>query len=135
MNFTKKELHQRALEERATKLEKDVIYHLLSRYDDYTDIRDHIKEIIGHGCQSGIVSSLIYYCDTVSFYYKHSVEINHLLHEYMREIGSFDLKYVFGDKWDETDPLILHTTNQNILAWFGFEETLYKLALEWEIEL
>jgi hypothetical protein len=35
---------------------------------------------------------------------------------------------LFGDKWDKNDPLALDTQNQNLLAWFGFEEMAFKLA-------
>ena len=28
---------------------------------------------------------------------------------------------LFGDKWNNDDPLALDAMNQNLLAWFGFE--------------
>lgn len=39
---------------------------------------------------------------------------------------------MFGDKWDEEDPLAQNTFNQNLLAWFGFEETLREVAMNFE---
>jgi hypothetical protein len=35
---------------------------------------------------------------------------------------------LFGDKWDKTDPLARDSGNQNLLAWFGFEETARMIA-------
>lgn len=134
MILNKVNLHKRALDENATALEKDVIYHLLNRNNDYNNIEDCIKEILEHGCISGCVSTLIYYTDTVSFFYKHKEEINKLLYNILEEAGTYNISKVFKN-WDETDPLCTQIPNQNLLAWFGFEETLYRLALEWEVEL
>ena len=39
---------------------------------------------------------------------------------------------LFGNKWDKEDPLGRDDYNQNLLAWFGFEETLRKLGYEFE---
>ena len=39
---------------------------------------------------------------------------------------------IFGKKWDDEDPLAYYDYNQNLLAWFGFEETLRKLGYEFE---
>ncbi len=78
------------------------------------------------GCQSGMVSELIYYSDTVEFYKKYQEEINTLLAETIEEIGS-NPSDVFGDKWDKTDPLAVEEGNQNLLAWFAFEETANRL--------
>ena len=42
---------------------------------------------------------------------------------------------LFGDKWETDDPMALATFNQNLLAWFGFEETARRMAdaLGWEV--
>lgn len=133
--ITKKFLHLNAL--KGTSLQKDVISHVLSRFDDYKDITTHIQEILEHGCISGIVSELVYYEDTVSFYYKHKEEINALLYNCMKEVGEYNLSHIFCNRylqWDIEDPLALETHNQNLLAWFGFEETLYNFAIDWGIE-
>ena len=39
---------------------------------------------------------------------------------------------IFGDKWDKEDPLAAEDFNQNLLAWFGFEETLRKIGYNFE---
>ena len=92
-------------------------------YDDYNPLDD----LLQHGCQSGMVSHLIYYSDTVSFYTRYQVEINDLLSEMLEEIG-VSINELFGDKWDSKDPLARDTFNQNLLAWFGFEETASRLS-------
>jgi hypothetical protein len=78
------------------------------------------------GCQSGMISELIYYSDTVKFYKKYQEEINTLLAETIEEIRN-NPSDVFGDKWDKTDPLAVEEGNQNLLAWFVFEEIANRL--------
>ena len=39
---------------------------------------------------------------------------------------------LFGDKWDKEDPLAQDDYNQNLLAWFGFEETLRNIGYNFE---
>ena len=47
--------------------------------DGYTK-QEAIDELMAHGCQSGIVSSLIYYIDTTKFFEDHKAEISEMLH-------------------------------------------------------
>ena len=42
---------------------------------------------------------------------------------------------LFGGKWDGEDIFAEETTNQNLLAWFGFEETARNLAGRNDIEV
>ena len=85
-----------------------------------------------HGCVSGIVSELIYYSDTLKFYKKYKDEINSLLSELMQSMGCYSLIDIFGKNFDEEDPLIIDTHNQNLMAWFGFEETLRNIGNHFE---
>lgn len=132
MKLTLKSLMIRKLE--STALERAVIDNLIYRINDYKDIATYIKEVLEHGCGSGIVSDLIYYHDTLAFYEKHKEEINSLLYERLREVGEYDLSKAFRS-WEEEDPLAIEVHNQNLLAWFGFEECLFRLAWEWGIEI
>ena len=86
-----------------------------------------LDDLLQHGCQSGMVSELIYYKDTTEFYEKHREEISTLLAEIMDDSGLSPTE-MFGDKWDEQDPLALEHYNQNLLAWFAFEETASRIA-------
>ena len=80
---------------------------------------------ISHGLSSGIVGRLIYYADTCQFFEKFKYEIGQLLDEFIDCTGC-DLSQSFRD-WDKSDPLALHTHNQNLLAWFAYEEIAIQL--------
>lgn len=87
-----------------------------------------LEDLLTHGCQSGIVGELIYYKETTAFYDNHREEINVLLAEMLDNTGYTSPAELFGDKWDSTDPLALDIQNQNLLAWFGFEEAACTLS-------
>ena len=82
--------------------------------------------------QSGVVGELIYYTDTVRFYKQYKEEINNLLYDAMDGTGLYAPSELFGDKWDKEDPLAQYDYNQNLLAWFGFEETLRNIGYNFE---
>ena len=105
-----------------------VLDYILTRWNDYDDKTAIFSEVLDHGCQSGIVSSLIYFSDTTKFYDNHKAEINALLYDLMAETGIYNPSELFGDKWDREDPLALDVLNKNLLAWFAFEETLRQIA-------
>jgi len=84
-----------------------------------------IDDLLQHGCQSGMVSELIYGKDTRDFYLKHQREIQALITELAEDCGCS-----IGDllrDWDKSDPFANEAINQNILAWFGFEETARRM--------
>jgi len=107
-----------------TKLERHVAKWLRAQAKDCGDtIQGVYHDLMEGGCRSGMVSHLIYYDHTIKFYRSYRVEINQLLTSAMCDFGSCSPVDIFGDKWDTDDPLACATTNQNLLAWFGFEET------------
>ncbi|MDD4839942.1 MAG: hypothetical protein PHE93_04655 [Clostridia bacterium] len=119
-------------------LTKRVCNYVIDRWSDYDDKKDIFTDVLHYGCQSGTVGFLIYYSDTVAFYERYNNEIIELLSESMARMGLYDFSDIFGDKWDKEDPLIRDNYNRNLLAWFGFEETLRNIgqnseALEQEI--
>jgi len=79
-----------------------------------------INDVLQYGCISGAVSELIYYHDTIKFYLKYQKEIAALLSDL--DINPYEL-----NGWDYSDPLALGVTNQNLLSWLAFEETLRSL--------
>jgi len=81
------------------------------------------------GCASGMVGDLIYYIDTIPFYKKHRKDIDALLKELVDDTGEQPSKLFSRAGWDDEDYFARETTNQNILAWFGFEE-----AARWLVE-
>ena len=123
---TKKLLDQFAKE---SKLKKDVVAILKSKVKDYSnDYKSLLKDILYNGLQSGIISELVYYSDTLKWYNKHKAEIKMLLSGAMRTYGTNNPADVFGRNWDQDDPFVEDTTNKNLLAWFSFEETASQIA-------
>lgn len=112
-------------------LEKECCTYIISRWNDYDNPKSIVMSVLEHGCVLGIVSSLIYYDDTVLFYLEHKKEINGLLYKAFEECGMYSPTEIFS-RWDEEDPLALGKYNRNELAWFGFEETLRSVALQFE---
>lgn len=113
-------------------LEKRVCSYILDRWSDYDEKRYIFTDVLHYGCQSGTVGFLIYYRDTVAFYRKYRSEIGGLLCDEMRDTGLYAMTELFGDRYDEEDPLANETHNQNLLAWFGFEETLRRIGYRFE---
>ena len=113
-------------------LVRRVCNYVISRWGDYDDKKYIFTDVLHHGCRSGIVGELIYYSDTVRFYKQHKEEINSLLYDAMNGTGLYSPSELFGNKWDKEDPLAQDTYNQNLLAWFGFEETLRNIGCNFE---
>ena len=113
-------------------LTKRVCGYVIDEWNNYDDKKNIFTDVLHYGCQSGTVGFLIYYHDTVAFYKKYQDEINGLLSEAMESSGIYDLTELFGDKWDKEDPLAKDEFNRNLLAWFGFEETLRNIGQNFE---
>jgi len=108
---------KKLLENSTNDLEKYVIEDIL----DNENIESYIKDILQHGCQSGTVSSLIYYTDTRAFYIKYIDEIDNLVQDINDNLGGNILS-------DAKFPLY------NWLAWLAFEETTRNIAYKLNIE-
>lgn len=85
---------------------------------DHENITSFFSDLLQHGCQSGIVTSLIYYSDTHAFFDKHYDAIEEL---------RYDLEQAFGE------PLKPQGDLKNWYAWLGFEETARAMADELHI--
>jgi hypothetical protein len=105
-------------------LYKKVISVLKNKAKDYSSVKVLMNEILDNGLQSGVINELIYYKDTLAFYKKYQSEITGLLKEAMYSSGIDSPEGLFGSKWDRTDPFAQETNNRNLLAWFGFEESV-----------
>ncbi len=110
------------------KLTKKVCNYVINEWNDYSDKKCIFTDVLNYGCQSGMVSELIYYSQTTAFYKRYQNEINELIHD----IGIYNMAELFGKRWDTEDTLALDTTNQNLLAWFGFEEALRNVGWKFE---
>ena len=117
------------------KLKDYVIDYYIDDYDSYENDESFIRameDLQKYGCVSGMINGLIYYDDTNKFYDKYKNEINELLGNLIEGTG-LSMQELFGDKFDNEDPLILDFSNKNLLAWFGFEEmanSLYEQIYE-----
>ncbi len=87
---------------------------------EHEDPQTFFKDLLQHGCISGMVTKLIYYKDTHAFYDKHYAEIEELREEYETSIG---------------EPLQIKNDLKNFLAWFAFEQVAYQLVSEIKPEL
>jgi methionyl-tRNA synthetase len=118
-----------------SKLDRHVANWLSRNKADYEDgVKGVIDDLMRGGCESGYVGHLIYYHDTTAFYRRYRTEINALLTELLNDTGSAIGEF-FGKKWDDADPLALDDMNQNLLAWFGFEETARNIALRLKLDV
>ena len=114
-----------------SKLEKYIVNYLKNYSKDNEEIESHILDVLNYGCQSGAVGSLVYYSDTLKFYKKYQNEINELIKESQENFG-YSISDLLRD-FDHDDMLCLEIHNQNLLAWFAFEETLRNLCLKSEV--
>ena len=122
----------RLVKKNATPLQKRVCNYVIDEWRNYDDKKNIFTDVLHYGCQSGMVGFLIWHSDTVRFYKQYKSEIDEMLYELMYETGIYSLPELFGDKWDKEDPLGNSDFNMNLLAWFGFEETLRKIGHKFE---
>ena len=113
-----------------SKLTKYVCDYIIKSWDDYDDKKDIFLDVMKFGCVSGVCRDLVFHEQTKRFYETYKHEINELL--WKSDFNNFD--DLFGSGWDPYDPLALDEDNQNLLAWFGFEETITNIALKFGIE-
>lgn len=79
------------------------------------DPRQMFTDLACYGCQSGMITSLIYYADTRRFFDTFYDEIDDLRDAIEEEMG---------------EPLTIRGDLKNCLAWFAFEETAFRMARE-----
>ncbi len=115
-----------------TDLERAVAQMAGERGEDCTDF---VKDVLSGGCINGTVGELICYADTCAFYVRHKRDIQKLVTELMSDCGEASMKGLFGDKFDNKDMFCEDYNNQNLLAWFGFEEALWTLANRIELDI
>ena len=99
------------------------------------DTLESVFRDVSYGLQSGIISELVYYSDTTKWFKKYRKEIAKMLMDTMHEMGVDNPSDVFGKNWDTTDPFAEDTQNQNLLAWYSFEETARNISYSLGYEL
>ncbi len=116
------------------------VYQIINDYlgcygenDQKKCLKMFFKDFQRMGCASGMIIELIYYTDTKIFFAKYQDEINNVLYETMRSLGSTGLKDLFGEKYDEDDPLCLENQNINLIVWFAVEEVAFDFQSQMEL--
>lgn len=128
-----KNVRQTVKLETITPLQKACVRILRSNADltDGRGLATTIKDLCAHGCASGMISELIYTRDCVRFYHKHIDQILRTVQDTLDDLfGVGSPVDLFGDKWDGSDMFAREEQNQNLLAWYGFEETVRQMAQE-----
>jgi len=94
--------------------------------------KDFYGHLLDNGCGSGIVEEMIGN-NVINFFQEYKQEINQSFSEIIDEYNLSNTSDIFGDEYDETDPLFLKHNNQKLLTWFVFEMNIYKLKLNHEV--
>lgn len=101
-------------------------YYIDRKYSNPDELIRELEDLQRYGCVSGMITDLIYYDDTNKFYDNYKDDINELLSDLLDGSG-LSIQEFFGKNFDNDDPLILNFSNKNLLAWFGFEESSYRI--------
>lgn len=101
-------------------------YYIDRKYSNPDELIRDMEDLQRYGCVSGMITDLIYYDDTIKFYDNYKDDINELLSGLLDGSG-LSIQEFFGKNFDNDDPLILNFSNKNLLAWFGFEESSYRI--------
>lgn len=80
-----------------------------------------LKDLLRHGCKSGMVTHLIYYEDTVKYYDKYEDEIWELVFE-LKETFGFKNVFKFLSTLNDSNFIGSIQEVKNLLVWFAFEE-------------
>ena len=96
-----------------------------SAFDTIIDTYDYetCKEIVNHGCQSGVCTQHIYYGDTIKFFDTHEDEIT----EYIKDSVGTE---VLGDTLYRNDGSLRHYKND--LAWMFIELVAMHIVDDYE---
>ena len=134
MEMTKRRVAVMARFAEPGSITEEVLNDILTEFDEdgCEAAEGYIMDVLQYGCRAGFVSRLIYYSDTTAFFGRHKAEIIGLLKERMHETGAKSPAKLFGDRWDDDDYFCEDVYNQNLLAWFGYEEALRKVASVFE---
>ena len=83
----------------------EVIEWVESMSEDYDNMEDIFNDLLTGGCESGMVTNLIYYDDTLAFYNKHEHEIKIFLEEYLEieDVQSWDGLQELSDIFPQLD--------------------------------
>lgn len=94
----------KTMENETTGVKNDVINFLLAQAQDSEDAQGILENVLTHGCESGMVSHLIYYTNTVAYYEEHKSEIMEMLEQLgIEDIESWDGLQELSDIFPQLD--------------------------------
>lgn len=102
----------------------------------------YMNDIVQYGCNSGIVSELIYTGNNFNFYNEYKNEIKEFINDIKMDMGIEDIREVIKN-WEYTNELEhnassidedIKNSDSNVvyLVWLVFEEIVYNLLNELE---
>uniref|UniRef100_A0A6M3L8J5 DUF7222 domain-containing protein n=1 Tax=viral metagenome TaxID=1070528 RepID=A0A6M3L8J5_9ZZZZ len=109
-----------------------VIDKLLDEDKEYRE--NWLRDLLQHGCVSGLVGGLIYYNETTAFYNIHKDEIWEMAVEQAEDLGHKNALEMIGS-FQGMETVSDCTTFENLMAWYGFEEMARKIANELKLEI
>lgn len=109
--------------EYTTELEQEIKEIILNNVKNYDEPIVFFEDLLNYGCKSGIISELFSYADTVDFCKRHSSDINEVISDLLSLYDLKNIRELFADEFDVSDPLCINNHNLNLIAWFVFEET------------
>ena len=92
-----------------------------------------IADVILEGCQSGIVSELIYYADSCAFYETYEGEIWDRLDQTSCDMGSPSILHLIAS-FNGAESVGSHDQFRNLLAWWACEDVCREIIAEKEDE-
>jgi len=113
--------------ETENEMQQSIIKELLDEYSDDTNLVGYMKDVLEHGCASGIW--LCYYTDTNNWYDKYENEIEDLLEQYQDECGFVD-RFETISSLNGSQNVGNICQEKNLLCWYGYEETIRYLLTQ-----
>jgi len=106
---------------------KSEVLEELKGFETLEEAKDFLNDLTTHGCVSGMIGKLIYYKDTNDFYDKYEDEIEDLL----EELG-YKNRFEAIQSLNGSENVGSIEQEKNLLSWFGFEQTGFKILGELE---
>lgn len=111
-----------------------VVDYLLENHADHEERNSFIRDLLQHGCVSGMVTDLIYYKDSNAFSDKYEGEIWDLANEQMESFGETENILQFFANLNGSKDVGSMEQFKNLLAWYGFEE-MTRIIYEQDFEI
>ena len=92
-----------------------------------------IADVILEGCQSGIVSELIYYADSCAFYEKYEGEIWDRLDQMSCDMGEASILHLIAT-FNGAKSVGSHDQFRNLLAWWACEDVCREIIADKEAD-